>query len=127
MLKLKDDRTLEEFLQGFSNSNITEMVLSRMKLSKSMKMKNISSSMAECILDNYRALRLKIDESYGYMASQVTTGGVSLGDIGSDFADKKSPGIFCIGELVDVDGRCGGYNLQWAFTSGSIAGTAASL
>ena len=127
MLKLKDDRTLEEFLQGFSNSNITEMVLSRMKLSKSMKMKNISSSMAECILDNYRALRLKIDESYGYMASQVTTGGVSLGDIGSDFAYKKSPGIFCIGELVDVDGRCGGYNLQWAFTSGSIAGTAASL
>ena len=127
MLRLKDERTLDEFLQGFSNSNITDMVLSRMKLSRSMKMKNISVSMAECILDNYRALRLKIDDSYGYQASQVTSGGVSLGDIGSDFAFKQDPGIFCIGELVDVDGRCGGYNLQWAFTSGSIAGTAASL
>ena len=127
MLKLKDDRTLEEFLQGFSNINITDMILARMKLSRSMKMKNISVSMAECILDNYRSLRLRLSESYGYQASQVTSGGVSLGDIGSDFACRQDTGIYCIGELVDVDGRCGGYNLQWAFTSGSIAGVAASL
>ncbi len=127
MLKLKDDRSLEEFLSGFSNSYITEMVLKRMKLSKTMKMKNISVSMAECILDSYRSLKIKLSDSYGYQASQVTTGGVSLGDIGSDFACKTDPGIYCIGELLDVDGRCGGYNLQWAFTSGSIAGCAASL
>ncbi len=127
MIRLKDERSLDEFLLGFCNSNITDMVLSRMKLSRSMKMKNISVSMARCILDNFRALRLKIDDSFGYQASQVTSGGISLGDIGSDFAFKQDPGIFCIGELVDVDGRCGGYNLQWAFTSGSIAGTAASL
>ncbi len=127
MLRLKDDRTLDEFLSGFSNSNVTDMVLSRMKLSRSMKMKNISVSMAECILDNYRNIRLKIDSSYGYQASQVTSGGVSLGDIGSDLAYRQDPNIYCIGELVDVDGRCGGYNLQWAFTSGSIAGCAASM
>ena len=127
MLRLKDDRTLDEFLQGFSNSYITDMVLGRMKLGRSMKMKNISVSMAECILDNYRAMRLRIEKSYGYQASQVTSGGISLGDIGSDFACKKDHNIFVIGELVDVDGRCGGYNLQWAFTSGSIAGVAASL
>lgn len=127
MLRLKDERSVSEFLQGFSNSNVTEMILARMKLSKTMKMKNISPSMAECILDNYRNLRLRIQESYGFGASQVTSGGVSLGDIGSDLAFKNDPGIYCIGELVDVDGRCGGYNLQWAFTSGSIAGVAASL
>ena len=127
MLRLKDERTISEFLQGFSNSNVTDMILARMKLSKSMKMKNISDSMAECILDNYRNLKLRISESYGFGASQVTSGGVSLGDIGSDLAYKQDPGIYCIGELVDVDGRCGGYNLQWAFTSGSIAGVAASL
>ncbi len=127
MLRLAGDRTLEEFLVGFANSNVTDMILSRMKLSRTMKMKNISESMAECILDNYRSLRLSIDSSYGYQASQVTTGGVSLGDIGSDFSYVRDRGIFVIGELLDVDGRCGGYNLQWAFTSGSIAGTAASI
>ena len=52
MLRLKDERSLEEFLQGFANSGITEMVLGRMKLGRKMKMKNISVSMADCILDN---------------------------------------------------------------------------
>ncbi len=127
MLRLKDERTLEEFLQGFANSGITDMVLGRMKLGRKMKMKNISVSMAECILDTYRNLKIAIDSSYGYQASQVTTGGISLGDIRTDFSCKTAPGIYCIGELLDVDGRCGGYNLQFAWTSGSIAGCAASL
>ncbi len=127
MMRLRDDRTLEEFLQGFANSNVTDMVLRRMKLSGSMKMKNISESMTRCILDNYRSLSIKIKTSYGYQASQVTSGGVSLGEIGNDMAYVKDPGIFIVGELLDVDGRCGGYNLQWAFTSGSIAGVAASI
>jgi predicted Rossmann fold flavoprotein len=127
MMKLRDDRTLQEFLLGFSNSNVTEMILSRMKLSKSMKMKNISESMAECVLDSYRALKLAIVDSFGYQASQVTTGGVSLGDIGDDLSFVGDKRIFVIGELLDVDGRCGGYNLQWAFTSGAIAGKAAAM
>ncbi len=127
MLRLKDDRTLEEFLLGFYNCHVNEMIMRRMKLSKTMKMKNISVSMAECILDAYRNLKIRLDSSYGYKASQVTSGGVSLGDVGSDMAFRKNNGIYCIGELLDVDGRCGGYNLQWAWTSGSIAGTAASL
>ncbi len=127
MLRLRDTRTVDEFLNGFANSNVTDMVLARMKISRTMKMKNISESMAECILDNYRNLRLKISASYGYQASQVTSGGVSLGSIGSDMSFNGDCGIYCVGELLDVDGRCGGYNLQWAFTSGSIAGVAASL
>ena len=127
MLRLKDERTVSQFLLGFANQGVTDMILSRMKLSKTMKMKNISDSMAECILDSYRDLRLKISESYGYQASQVTAGGVSIAEIGSDFSFNRNRNIYCIGELLDVDGRCGGYNLQFAFTSGSIAGCASSL
>ncbi len=126
MLKLRDDRTLEDFLVGFANSNITDMILSGMKLSKSMKMKNISVDMTECILDAYRAHKIFLGESYGYQASQVTTGGVSLGDIGDDFSCVNDHRIFVTGELLDVDGRCGGYNLTFAFAAGSIAGSAAA-
>ena len=46
---------------------------------------------------------------------------------GLDMTIVSNNGIFVVGELADVDGRCGGYNLQWAFTSGAIAGTVASL
>ena len=122
MLRLRDNRTLNEFLVGFSNSNVTDMILKRMKMSGSMKMKNISESMAECIMDNYRNLRFSLKESYGYSASQVTSGGVSLANLTFDLAYKKDHGIFLAGELLDVDGRCGGYNLQWAWSSGRSAG-----
>ena len=127
MLRHKDERTIEEFLLGFANQGVTDMILARMKISKTMKMKNISDSFAECILDGYRNLKIKIAASYGYQASQVTAGGVSIAEVGSDFSFNKNRNIYVIGELLDVDGRCGGYNLQFAFTSGSIAGCASSL
>lgn len=127
MYKLRDNRTLEEFLLGFANSNINSTVLKKMKLSPAMHMKNIADSMVSCILDRYRDIRFNLKESYGYIQSQVTTGGMSLGDIGDDMSVVGFPGVYLVGELLDVDGRCGGYNLQFAWTSGSIAGTAASM
>lgn len=127
MLRLRDDRTLSDFLTGYFNSNVTDMIIRKMKMGRTMKMKNISESMVLSILDNYRNYRMKLDSDYGYQQSQVTTGGVSLGDVRDDMTFVLHDGIFVVGELLDVDGRCGGYNLQWAWTSGSIAGTVASL
>ncbi len=127
MLRLRDNRTLEEFLLGFHNSQINDMVIRRMKMGRTMKMKNISESMVLSIFEYYRNFKLRIKESYGYQQSQVTSGGVSLGNVRDDMTINGHNGIFVVGELLDVDGRCGGYNLQWAFTSGSIAGTLASL
>ena len=127
MLRLRDDRSLAEFLNGYHNSQISEMIIKRTKMGRSMKMKNISESMVRSIFDNYRNYKIRLSNSYGYQLSQVTSGGVSLGDIRDDMTIVSDNGIFVVGELLDVDGRCGGYNLQWAFTSGAIAGTVASL
>ena len=127
MLRLRDDRSLAEFLNGYHNSQINEMIIKRTKMGRSMKMKNISESMVRSIFDNYRNYKIRLSNSYGYQLSQVTSGGVSLGDIRDDMTIVSDNGIFVVGELLDVDGRCGGYNLQWAFTSGAIAGTVASL
>ena len=127
MLRLRDERTLEEFLNGFQNSQINDMIIRRMKMGRTMKMKNISESMVLSIFDSYRNYKIRLKESFGYQQSQVTSGGVSLGDVRDDMTVTKHDGVFVVGELLDVDGRCGGYNLQWAFTSGSIAGTVASL
>ena len=54
--------------------------------------------------------------------AQVCAGGVSLNEVTDHLEAKKVPGLFLCGEMLDVDGRCGGYNLQWAWTSGIIAG-----
>ena len=80
------------------------MIISRMKMSASMKMKNISESMVLSIFDAYRNYRIRLSESYGYQQAQVTSGGVSLGDIKDDMAFNDHHGIFVIGELLDVDG-----------------------
>ncbi|WP_408071086.1 aminoacetone oxidase family FAD-binding enzyme [Butyrivibrio sp. JL13D10] len=126
MMSLPGDRKLGELLEGFCNSNINEMILKRMKINKNMKLKNVGESMTSCILHKYRELKVDISGFADYKKAQVTKGGISLGDIDDTMQSKLNPGLFIIGELLDVDGRCGGYNLQWAWTSGYIAGEAAS-
>lgn len=126
MLNLPGDRRLEDLLSGFCNSNINEMILRRMKLSGSMKAKNVGANMLKCILNTYRDVRIEISGVSDYKKAQVTRGGISLGDLSDELMYNKMPGVYVVGELCDVDGRCGGYNLQWAWSSGYIAGEAAS-
>ena len=65
---------------------------------------------------------LRINGYMGYEKAQVTRGGISLTELtGFEVKDQVSEET---GEVADVDGTCGGYNLQWAFSSGTVAGRA---
>ena len=54
--------------------------------------------------------------------AQVCSGGVSTAELTEHLESMKIPGLYFVGEAVDVDGSCGGYNLQWAWSSGAAAG-----
>lgn len=55
--------------------------------------------------------------------AQVTAGGVDTDEIDAETMESKiCPGLYFAGEMVDIDGICGGYNLQWAWSSGAVAG-----
>ncbi|KAB2791529.1 NAD(P)/FAD-dependent oxidoreductase [Brucella cytisi] len=70
--------------------------------------------------------RIKPAGSEGYRTAEVTLGGVDTRDLDSKTMEAKSvPGLFFIGEVVDVTGWLGGYNFQWAWSSGWVAGQAA--
>jgi hypothetical protein len=59
----------------------------------------------------------------GYAVAEVTRGGIDTDEISSKtFESKKVKGLYCIGEVLDVTGNLGGYNLQWAWSSGYCAG-----
>ena len=59
--------------------------------------------------------------------AQVTAGGVLLGEVDpGTLQSTKIPGLYFAGEILDVDGPCGGFNLTWAFASGRIAGLSAA-
>ena len=59
----------------------------------------------------------------GFESAQVTAGGVRTAEFRADTLESRlAPGVFACGEVLDIDGDCGGYNLQWAWSSGHVAG-----
>ena len=68
---------------------------------------------------------VKFRETEGYDRAEVTLGGVSTDELSSQtMGSKKVPGLYFIGEVVDVTGWLGGYNFQWAWASGHAAASA---
>ena len=73
-------------------------------------------------------LLLPVSGSRGWNFAEVTAGGIPLKEINpSSMASKKVPGLYLIGEMLDCDGRIGGFNFQWAWATGFIAGCHAAL
>lgn len=70
------------------------------------------------IADTVKDFRLKVIGTLGFDYAQVTKGGVQTDMIGGDLQSKLCPKLYFAGEYIDVDGDCGGYNLNWALSSG---------
>jgi predicted Rossmann fold flavoprotein len=70
-------------------------------------------------------LHFEVSGNRGFEYAQTTSGGVVFDELNDDLSLKKIPGLYVCGEEADVDGLCGGYNLQWAFSSGHLAGESA--
>jgi predicted Rossmann fold flavoprotein len=68
---------------------------------------------------------LPVSGSRGYSYAEATAGGVALTEIdAATMASRACPGLSCVGEILDVDGRIGGFNFQWAWSTGFVAGRA---
>jgi predicted Rossmann fold flavoprotein len=68
---------------------------------------------------------LDVADSRGYTYAEVTAGGVPLDEIDTaTMESRQQPGLYLVGEILDVDGRLGGFNFQWAWSSGWVAGQA---
>ena len=79
------------------------------------------------LVNAVKALTLDVTGVCGYDSAQVTAGGIRLSEFDSFLCSKAARGVFACGEVLDVYGDCGGFNLQWAWSSGHIAGRSASL
>ena len=116
--------TMENYFNGMINKKLGQF-LSKVsgieKLSKPVKDLNDSDIRKLCtVLKKYR---VKILETTGFKNAQVTAGGVSLYEVNTETLESKIvKGLYFSGEVLDVYGECGGFNLQWAWASGHIAG-----
>ncbi len=68
---------------------------------------------------------LPVSGSRGYSFAEVTAGGIPLEEVDpATMASRRCPGLHLVGEMLDVDGRIGGFDFQWAWSTGSVAGRA---
>jgi predicted Rossmann fold flavoprotein len=87
------------------------------------EMGNCSDMVIKEIVSSLKRVEIKPNGSEGYRKAEVTVGGVSTAELSSKTMEaKKAPGLYFIGEAVDVTGFLGGYNFQWAWSSGYVAG-----
>ena len=86
-------------------------------------MKQFSDKELEYVAEVMQHLIIKPNATEGYRTAEVTLGGVDCNEISSQrFEANKVKGLFFIGEVLDVTGWLGGYNFQWAWSSGWAAG-----
>ena len=111
------------------NNIITEILPKRLA-SIICKENNVSGNISELsnkllkqLSDSINTWIIRPTGSEGYRTAEVTLGGVDTNEVSSKtMMSKKNPGLFFIGEVVDVTGHLGGYNFQWAWSSGYVAG-----
>lgn len=114
--------TNEEILNGLSNRNLIYDILIRNKINAENKNTFEDEKEALKIAKAFKSYDFEIIDNFGYDNSQVTLGGLDLDEIDDFLMLKNSNGLFAGGEILDVAGTCGGYNLQWAFACGMIIG-----
>ena len=78
----------------------------------------MASDDEKTIVHTLKNFILPVTGTLGFDYAQVTKGGINMSDISDELESKFKPNLFFAGEVLDVDGDCGGYNLHWAFTSG---------
>lgn len=122
---LNPDKTVADYFAGIVNRTISDSIVAKSGLDENEPLCNFTNEDILAYAKTFKNLYVKVIGSDGFEASQVTVGGISLNDINENMEVKSVPGLYVVGELMNVDGPCGGYNLQWAFTSGHIAGESA--
>lgn len=130
----KKVRTELDFLPMFTEAELEEMLAYRREHCSYLKHEQLllgvlpdkllaALSLAEDFRGSLKKWSFNVREGMSFAQAQVASGGVSTEEIHCETMESRiRPGIFFAGELMDIDGTCGGYNLQWAWSSGYTAG-----
>lgn len=122
--KTVTNRTISQLLDGMLNYKLTNTFLKQQKINRDSTWNDLSDKQKQTIAKSLCEFTLDIDKNDSFDASQVCSGGTPLSEINiSTMESLKQKNLYLTGELLDVDGDCGGYNLGFAWLSGMIAGT----
>ena len=128
--RLKDRngmRKMEELLTGIVHKKLAIVLLKRCQIKPSALCSQVEEEAISRLAHCFKEFSTEITETNGFREAQVCCGGIDLAQVdGESLESHKVPGLYFSGECLDVDGACGGYNLQWAWASGFVAGSHAA-
>lgn len=126
MVKHFSERNMEDILAGFLNRKLASALLKEMGIKKNKKAAWCDESYINGIAEFLKSYKTQVIGSNSFKEAQVCQGGVATAEISSHTMEAiKVPGLYLAGEVLDIDGTCGGYNLQFAWATGAIAGKSA--
>ena len=123
---LNDAQTAEEYFLGICNKKLLMLFMKLSGIKATERIIDVPGDCKDKMFGYMRSLPLKVIGTNSFEQAQVCAGGLSMDAVDENMHVIGCPGVYVTGELLDVDGRCGGYNLQWAFASGRIAGLSAA-
>ena len=120
------EQSAEEYFLGICHKKLIQLWLKLYGIRPGEKAKDIPKEKMEAMFGYFRDFPLTVEKTNSFSQAQVCAGGLAMEAVDENLQLHRYPGVYVTGELLDVDGRCGGYNLQWAFASGYTAGTHAA-
>lgn len=113
----------EDFLSGILPSRLGSVVMRRALGSLQRPASALTDAELTQVRQQLRCFTLPVTGVMGMENAQVTAGGIVTDEFDPQTLESRlAPGVFATGEVLDIDGDCGGYNLQWAWSSGRLAG-----
>lgn len=121
---LAGGRSMEEFFTGWQHKKLAQLFLKQAGVLGNRPIGSLTEKEIHTLAALLKAFQTEVTASNSFEQAQICCGGVDVREINPvTLESKKQKGLYLIGELLDVDGICGGYNLQWAWSTGAIAGT----
>ncbi len=118
------DRTLEEFFTGMFNKRVGQVILKTAGFKLSDKA-SILCGKARKVANVIKNMQFAVTGTTGFANAQVTAGGLDTTQFNPKTMESNDcKNLYCIGEILDIDGDCGGFNLQWAWSSAMAAANA---
>jgi predicted Rossmann fold flavoprotein len=121
-------RPAREFFIGLLPQKLGQILVRESKIDPEKETISLSEPEIKKLAANLTAWPVKVKAVRPFKEAQVTVGGVDLRQLDAGtLGSKIVPGLYFAGEILDVDGDTGGYNLQWAWSSGQVAGKSAAV
>lgn len=120
---VRPDKTAEEFLIGLFHKKLSDLWIRLTGIHREKRAGDLTEAELAALCSMIKEFRVTVTGTNSYDQAQVCCGGIDTSEVDPETLESLYiPGLYFAGEILDVDGMCGGYNLQWAWASGRTAG-----